>query len=125
MAIEITTVETIRQFETTVPGPDGANRFITIVGSIRLPLGGINGTETYHCRVGPVLELHEVLGVSFLPSIAALDLSMAALGACSMSSHSAEWDADSGQVEISVELSATGAVNSITLVFSLTILAAA
>ena len=81
--------------------------------------------KTYTCLVGPILEPHQVLGISYLPSIAALDLDTADLAECSMKSNSAEFDADSGQVEISVELLAAGAVDSITLVFSLTILAAA
>ena len=75
--------------------------------------------------MGPILEAREVLGVSWLPSIAALDLHSADMAACSMGSNTAEFDVDSGQVEISIELSATGAVDNITLVFSVTILAAA
>ena len=108
-----------------VPGPDGTNRFITIVGLMRIPLRDTNGTEMYRCVLGPVLEPHEVLGVSCLPSIAALNLNIAELAECSMTSFNAEFDADSGQVEVSIELFTAGAVDSISVVFSLTILAAA
>jgi hypothetical protein len=125
MGVEITSFETIRQVETPVRGPDGANRFITVIGSMRVPIRGHNATETYTCLVGPVLEPHKVLGVSFLPSIAALDLHTSNTASVSMQSKSAEMDADSGQVEIGVELLSSGAVDNITLVFSLTILAAA
>jgi hypothetical protein len=122
--MDITDVDVVRQFETPVRGPDGANRFITIVASARIPLRD-KGTETYTCRVGPVFEPHEVLGVSSLPSIAALDLNPAELAECSMQSFNAEYDVDSGQVEVSIELRAAGAVDSISVVFSVTILAAA
>jgi len=122
--MDIADVDVVRQFETPVRGPDGANRFITVVATARIPLRN-EGTETYTCRVGPVFEPHEVLGVSCLPSIAALALNLAELAECSMHSFNAEYDADSGQVEVSFELSAVGAVDSVGIVFSVTILAAA
>jgi hypothetical protein len=108
-----------------VPGPDGANRFITIVGLIRIPLPRGLGDETYTGAVGPVLEPHEVLGVSFLPSIASVDLNAAKSGECSVKSFTGEYDADSGQVEIELQVSASGAADRVSIVFSLTILAAA
>jgi hypothetical protein len=124
MGIEIKAVETIRQMETTVPGPNGANRFVTIIGSMRIRPRPGEGTETYTCLLGPVLTAHECLCVSFLPSIAALNLATADLAECSVRSYDAQWDADSGQVRISIEVFAAGAIGSATIVFSLTILVA-
>ena len=121
----MTDVEVLQQIETPVRGPDGANRFITIVGSARIPLRDTRGPGIYTCLVGPVFEAHEVLGVSCLPSIAALDLSLAELAECSMHSFNAEYDVDSGQAEVSIELFAAGAIDRISVVFSVTILAAA
>lgn len=63
---------------------------------------GDKGTETYRFLVGPVFEPHEVLGASYFPSIAALKLDTAELAGCSVESFSAEFDADSGQVETSI-----------------------
>jgi hypothetical protein len=123
--VDISDFRTLRQFETEVPGPDGANRFITIVGLMRLPLAGNRGEQKFTSLVGPVLKPHEVLGVSFLPSIAAVDLNIANLGDCSVNSCSAEYDADSGQVEIEIHVNAEGSVEKMSIVFSLTILAAA
>jgi hypothetical protein len=122
--MDITDVEVLRKFETPVRGPDGANRFITIVRSVRISLRDTNGAM-YRWLVGPVLEPYEVLGVSCLPSIAALDLNVGELAECSMQSFNAEHDVDSGQVEVSIELFVAGGVDSISVVFSVTILAAA
>src|SRR5260370_36406587 len=102
--MDITDVEVLRQLETNVPGPDGVNRFITIVGLMRVPLRDTNGGLSCRCLVGPVLEPHEVLGVSCLPSIAALNLDLTKRAECSMEGFSAEYDADSGRVEASIEL---------------------
>ena len=92
---------------------------------MRIPLRGAKGTETYRCLVGPMFEPHEVLGASYLPSIAALKLDTAEMAGCSLESFSAEFDADSGQVETSIALFTSEAVDSISVVFSVTILVAA
>ena len=67
--MDITDVDVLRQFEAEVPGPNGANRFIIMVGLMRIPLRDQHGHETYRCLVGPELQPHDVLGVSYLPSI--------------------------------------------------------
>jgi hypothetical protein len=89
--IDITDVEVLQQFETPVRGPDGANRFITIVGVLRIPLRNAQGVQTFRCLVGPVCEPHEVLGISDLPSVAALNLDLAEMAECSMNSVDAEF----------------------------------
>ena len=117
-------VDVLRQFETLVPGPEGANRFITVVGVMRISLRNVTGAQTFRCLLGPVFQSHEVLGISYLPSVAALNLDAAEMAGCSMNSFEAEFDVDSGQVEATIELLVTGAVESVSVVFSLTILAA-
>ncbi|HZM93445.1 MAG TPA: hypothetical protein VFB92_08495 [Vicinamibacterales bacterium] len=126
MGSEIADIDIIRQTQTAVRGPDGENRFITIVGSLKITSGGDSSApEIYHCLIGPTLEPHQVLGVSFLPSIAALDADLLGGAECSMDSYDAEYDADSGRVEISLEMRLSGTMSVVTIVFSLTILAAA
>ena len=120
---EISNINVVRHYETDVRGPDGANRFVTVVGSIDCFPSGRQDPETFTCLVGPRLEPHEFLGASCLPSIAGLDLLRDELAECSLTSHNAEFDVDSGQVEVSVELR-TGGVRCITIVFSVTILVA-
>jgi hypothetical protein len=122
--MDITDVKVLRQFETSVPGPDGINRFITIVGVLRIPLRGAQGAQTYRYLIGPAFQPHEVLGVSYLPSVAALNLDLAEMAGCTMNSFDAEFDVDSGRVEATIELLVLGAVESISVVFSLTILTA-
>jgi hypothetical protein len=124
MKMEITDVEVLRQFKTSVPAPEGANHFITIVGVLRIPLRNAQGAQTFRCLLGPIFQPHEVLGISYLPSIAALNLDIAQMAGCSMTSFDAEFDVDSGQVEVTIELLLGGAVESISVVFSLTILTA-
>jgi hypothetical protein len=111
--------------QTAVRGPDGANRFITIVGTLKIPNQGVEGAETYRCLVGPVLEPHQVLGVTYLPSIAAIDGDLLGASQCSVESNDAEYDADTGRIEISIVMRLSGALSAVTLVFALTILAAA
>jgi len=124
VAIEITDIDIIRQTQTAVRGPDGENRFITIVGSLKIKQRRNPAVpETYRCLVGPALEPHQVLGVSILPSMAAVEAELLEGAECSLESHEAEYDADSGRVEINLDMRLSEAVT-VTIVFSLTILAA-
>jgi|SRR5581483_4414577 len=123
--MDITDVQELRQLEVLVPGPDGANRFVTIAGLARISIGPEAGSGSYTFRVGPVFEAYQVLGVSCLPSIAALELDIAALAECALTGHTAEFDVDSGRIEVALEIVAGGAVKTISVVFSVTILVAA
>jgi hypothetical protein len=120
---EISNVNVIRHHETDVRGPDGANRFITVVGSIDCVPAHRHGAEQFTCLIGPCLEPHQYLGATCLASLAGLDLLRDELAECSLNSHNAEFDVDSGRVELSVEL-LTGGVRCATIVFSVTILIA-
>ena len=122
--MDIRDVELLSQYGTSVPGPDGTNRFIAVVGLMRITWPA-SGAEVYRCRVGPRFEPHEVLGVSMLPSIASLQLDGAHPAECSIATFDAEYDVDSGQVEVALDVLAKGNVRSVAIVFSVTILAAA
>lgn len=124
MAQAVSRIEILQQFETPVRTLNGVNRFITMVGWIHdIPVaGGSAYAETYTCLIGPVMREHEFLGATYLPSIANLDVSTVDLAQCSIDSCDAEWDEDSGRIELRVHVSGTGAAATLTLLFSVTIL---
>lgn len=127
MAQKVTNIRILRQFETPVPVFPGVSRFITIVGlmpGVTVP-GGEGHAETYTCLVGPVLREDEVMGATCLPSIARLESSILGTTQCVIESCEADWDEESEQVELRVQVSAAGAAAKIQILFSVTILAAA
>ena len=125
MAQKLSNVEIVRQFETAVRVPQGVSRFITIVGSMPdISIGGGEEfAETYTCLLGPVLREHEFLGASCLPSIAFL-VTTIEVSQCSIESWEADWDEDSGRVELRVQIAAAGAAAKASILFSVTILTA-
>lgn len=113
----------VRQVEAAVRVPNGVNRFLTIVGwmpEIRIP-GSIK-PSSYSCLVGPVLQEHEFLGASCLPTIAGLELGSNEFAQCLIESSDADWDDKSGQVEVRLRISADGGPVKLQVLFSLTIL---
>jgi hypothetical protein len=122
----VTNVKIIRQVETEVRVFPNVCRFTTIVG-VMLNIG-IEGnarrSETYTCQVGPVLQEHEFLGASCLPSIGWLEPATLESAQCVLESWVADWNKHSGQVEIRVQISGGGTAK-LQVVFSVTILAAA
>jgi hypothetical protein len=126
MGSRVSDLEIVRQIETVVPGPNGSNRFITVVAAIPLLLHGAGPhRETYTCLIGPVLKEYEVLGASCLSSIAGLDPGVGDVVECAIESENATWDEESERIEMAIEISASAGVTNLRLVFAATILAAA
>jgi hypothetical protein len=125
MAQRLSNIDVVREFETRVPAFPRVSRFITIVGFMsEAPVaGGEAYAETYTCLVGPVLQEYEFLGASCLPSIARLETSTLDVAQCVIESSEAEWDEESGRVELRVQVAAAGAACKLQILFSVTILA--
>jgi hypothetical protein len=142
MAIRIPTnqVQNLQQIEASVAGPDGATRLFTVTGQLSVGLGvfsqGPSQTqqkETFTVLIGPVLtrqQFFRAIGTASL-SITSLNLQSAPPSSVSWSiaGIDADWDDESGQVELRVEVnvSVSGLNNSAAiggLSFQVTILAA-
>jgi hypothetical protein len=125
MVQKLSNIEILRQFETPVRAFPSVSRFITIVGFMpEVPVaGGEAQAETYTCLVGPVLQEYEFMGASCLPSIARLETSTLDAAQCAIESSDAEWNEESGRVELRVQVSAAGAACKLQILFSVTILA--
>ena len=124
---KLSNVEIIREVETAVRVPQGVNRFITILGSMPdvLIAGDAGFVETYTCLVGPVMDEHEVLGVSWLPCITSLHATTLEVAQCLIESWDAEWDEESRRVELQLQLLLGASTEArATILFSVTILAA-
>src|SRR5262245_2796856 len=142
MAVRIPTNQIVnpQQIEAAVAGPDGANRLFTITGQLSVGLGAfsqgaaqVQQKETFTVLIGPVLTRQQ-----FFRAIATASLSVTSFGlqsappssfSWSIAGIDADWDDESGQVELRVEVAATvsGQNNSATisgLSFQVTILAA-
>jgi hypothetical protein len=133
-------VQNLQQIEAVVAGPDGANRLFTTTGQLNVGFGAfsqgpgqVQQKETFTVLIGPVLTRQQ-----FFRAIATASLSNAASNlqsappssvAWSIIGIDADWDDESGQVELRVEVQVTvsGQSNSATigsLAFQATILAA-
>lgn len=132
-------IQNLQQLEAAVSGPDGANRLFTVSGqTLNVGFSAFSSgsfttqTQTFTLLVGPVLTRQQ-----FFRAICAVALAsttqhtQVAPGDFSWAivSSDADWDDESGQVELRVEVSvsAGGSSNSATLnsfSFQVTILAA-
>lgn len=125
MVQKLSHIEVVRQFETPVGAFPSVSRFITIVGFMPEVhvAGGEPHAETYTCLVGPALQEYEFMGASCLPSIARLETSTLDVAQCAIDSSDAEWDEESGRVELRVQVSAAGGACKLQILFSVTVLA--
>jgi hypothetical protein len=89
------------------------------------PIDGREDAESYNCLIGPVLREHDVLGTACLCSIAGVEtVTPTQIGHCSILAERAEWDEESGQIALSVELEASPDVAGVRVVFCVSVLAA-
>ena len=112
MAIRIPTdqIENLQQIEAVVAGPDGANRLFTVMGLISRQVfaSGSERRETFTALVGPVFTRQQ-----FIRAICTASIPRTSFGAHTapgdyrwgITSNEADWDDESGQVELRIEVS--------------------
>lgn len=114
MAVRVTNVENLQQLEAVVSGPDGANRLFSVTGIAPtfLGAGGVSTqVETFLVLVGPVLTRRQFVRAIATANLARTSLTLSAgpgggSGTWSIRSVDADWDDESGQVELRVEVAA-------------------
>ena len=142
MAVRIPTgsIQNLQQIEAAVAGPDGANRLFTVTGQVNVGLGvfsqGPSQTqqkETFSVLMGPVLTRQQFFRAIGTASLANTSVNLQSVPPYSVSwsiaGIDADWDDESGQVELRVEVAVnvSGLNNSAAiggLSFQVTILAA-
>jgi hypothetical protein len=126
MNIRIATAEPIKALEVPVRSLQGTNRILAIVGTLVTPEIAAEKDETkrvsYTCMVGPKLSDHEFLGASCLTSITDIDVKGFETVQCTVEHEAVEWDDECGQVELCVEVSATGGRAVVTITYGVMIL---
>jgi hypothetical protein len=142
MAIRIATnqIQNLQQIEAAIAGPDGANRLFTVAGQFDVGVsvssqgaGRTQQNETFTVLIGPVLTRQQFFRAIGTASLAKTEIFLQNLAPSgfgwSIIGIDADWDDESGQVELRVEVSAfvsgqnnTGRIGG--LAFHVTILAA-
>jgi hypothetical protein len=125
MNIRIATAEPIKALEVPVRSLQGTNRILAIVGTLVTPeITAQDETKrvSYTCLLGPKLSDHEFLGASCLTSITDIDVKGFETVQCTVEYEAVEWDDESGQVELCVEVSATGGRAVLTITYGVMIL---
>jgi hypothetical protein len=126
MDIRIATAERIKEVEVPLRGPQGTNRLLAIVGTLVTPEIAAEKDQTtresYTCLVGPKLSDHEFLGASCLTSITSVDVKGFDTVQCAVEYEAVEWDDESGQVELCIEVSAAGGHAAVTITYGVMIL---
>jgi len=132
-------VQNLQQLETVVAGPDGANRLFIITGQFDAQFTafanaqfGQQINETFSVLIGPVLTRQ-----GFFRAVSTAAIAKTTIGfqvapgnfICGISDIDADWDDESGQVEVKIEafVNAGGANNTMSIMglsFQCTILAA-
>jgi hypothetical protein len=120
--------------EATVSGPDGANRLIACTGTAGI-FSSVSSqqqkTETFTFLVGPVLARRQFHAAAGSGAVTGINVAVQALPinyTCELRSVEADWDDESGQVEMRFEVSlsmfqGTGSIQATSLTYSATILA--
>ena len=142
MAVSIPSnqIQNPQVIEAAVAGPDGANRLFTVAGQFDINFnvfsqaaGGTQQNETFKVLVGPVLTRQEFFRAIGTASMAKTNFAQQSAPPSqfgwSITGIDADWDDESGQVELRVEVSVlvSGLNNRATiggLAFQVTILAA-
>jgi len=103
-----------QQMTVTVAGPDGANTMYIMDGQVNYAVGAGNAvpvTQTYSILLGPVLTRKQFVQAIGTASIAGLNFSNAANSQfnawVNITNTDADWDDESGQVELRVEFTVT------------------
>lgn len=141
MAIRIdpSQVQNRQTIEAGVAGPDGANRLFIVTGQFDASVGVFSQsnsqtqqTQTFTVLVGPVLTRQQFIKASGTASIAKTTMGILQVPANPswlMVSVDADWDDESGQVEVRIEVSVAMSGNNNSnfiqgMMFQATILAA-
>lgn len=106
-------IENPQQITAVVAGPDGANRLFVLDGQFLAQLGSWGqgqSKETYSVLLGPVLTRRQFVQASGTSALAAVMFNLNVGGgglnvAWQIDSVDADWDDESGQVELRVEVS--------------------
>jgi hypothetical protein len=125
-------IENLQQMEVVVSGPDEANRLIIIDGQFNtgnIPADSVNRTnkQTFSVLLGPKLTNRQFLRATATASFARTETSGHTM--CNIWDVDADWDDESGQVELRIEaevgaFSSSGRARIYALAFHVTILAA-
>ena len=107
-----TTTSGEQVLEAVVPGPDGANRLYTCTGTAGVSIGTVAGiqqqTQTWIFLVGPTLtraQFHRTVATASVSNWnVVLDHPPPLSFQISINSVEADWDDESGKVEVRVEI---------------------
>ena len=133
--LQPTQITNAQQLTATVTGPDGANTLIVFDGSIPANVSAWNNAtskETYSVLLGPVLTRRQFVQATATASLGGLGVNLNAAGSLIASWQipfvDADWDDESGQVELRVEVStqvgANASTNLLSVGYHVTVLAA-
>ena len=118
MPIKLTNIENLQQIEAVVSGPDNANRLFVVTGiaPANLSVSNATRTETFTFLIGPTLTRRQFIRAIATASLNRIGLSTSGGGPgvvinsnWSINFVDADWDDESGQVEVRVEVSVTSA----------------
>jgi hypothetical protein len=125
-------IENLQQIEVVVSGPDEANRLIIIDGQFNtgnIPADSVNRTnkQTFSVLLGPKLTNRQFVRATATASFARTETSGHTM--CNIWDVDADWDDESGQVELRIEaevaaFSSSGHASMNAFAFHVTILAA-
>jgi hypothetical protein len=107
MPIKITNILNLQRIEAVVSGPDGANRLFVITGIIPTNLfTSATIKETFTFLIGPTLTRRQFVRAITMASLNSIQFSGGAPtdSKWSVESVDADWDDESGQVEVRVEV---------------------
>jgi len=96
--------------EAVVAGPDGANRLYTVTGAAGVAInvsGGQQQTQTWTFLVGPTFtrgQFYRAIGTASVSSQSAILQTTSGNFVLAVSSVEADWDDESGRVEVRVEV---------------------
>lgn len=110
-------IQNLQQLEVVVAGPDGANRMLTIHGQFDVSVSAIGtannvsqATNTYRLLVGPVLtrqQFYRAIGIASLSKTQVNINIVPAICNISINDFDADWDDETGQVELKIDISAS------------------
>jgi len=113
MAIKIAQIENLQQMDVLVAGPDDANHLFIIDGQFDANLGiGSQGTnfatakETFSVLIGPKLanrQFVRAIGTASIVKSQITNIALGGLAAWNIVDVDADWDDESGQVELRIE----------------------
>ncbi len=119
MPIRLTNVENLQQIQAVVSGPDNANRLFVITGIAPVSVGAFNNQtqkETFTFLIGPILTRRQFVNAIATASLNRVNLFTSSAPTSINNSWfvnfaDADWDDESGQVEVRVEVSVASGPN--------------